>query len=231
MPARRQFGRIRKLPSGRYQARLPGDITAPLTFPTRADAARWLATAEADVIRGTLNAAPRSKLTLTEWMEQWQADHSVHKRPGTRAREASAINRHIKPLLGSMVISDLRPLDLQQFVTKVAAEVGPGTTRAVYAVVRACLNDAANLELISHSPTRGIKLPPLARTNVTTLRPAELHALAAAIEEPWRPMIYVAATCGLRFAEKPGRGRGTLDRWSRYRSSSRSRRLDDGLFP
>ncbi len=211
MPARRQFGRIRKLPSGRYQARLPGGEPAPQTFPTKADASRWLATAETDAIRGALNAPVRSGLTVAAWVDEWHRDRSVHKRPGTRAREASAIRCHIKPLLGGRLIADLRPLDLQQFVAAVAADVGPGTTHAVYAVVRAALNDAAELELLSRSPARGVKLPPIPSTDVLTLRVNEIHALASAVEEPWRPMVYVAATCGLRFSEVVGLRRGRVD--------------------
>jgi hypothetical protein len=42
MPARRQFGRVRKLPSGRWQARYPDgsgrDAPAPVTFVSKGDA-------------------------------------------------------------------------------------------------------------------------------------------------------------------------------------------------
>lgn len=65
MARRRQWGRIRKLPSGRYQARTPDEVPAPLTFTTKADTARWLAAAEADTLRATfavLRAAADSAL-------------------------------------------------------------------------------------------------------------------------------------------------------------------------
>ena len=56
---RRRFGRIRQLPSGRYQARYLGpdgsDIAAPQTFSRRADADRWLAQTEARVGADALN--------------------------------------------------------------------------------------------------------------------------------------------------------------------------------
>ena len=48
---RRRFGRIRKLPSGRFQARYPGpegvDRPAPDTFASKTEAARWLTLKEA----------------------------------------------------------------------------------------------------------------------------------------------------------------------------------------
>jgi hypothetical protein len=53
---------VRKLPSGRFQARytIPGTdrvVTAPLTFMTRLDAQTWLTTQRADMARDTWLAA------------------------------------------------------------------------------------------------------------------------------------------------------------------------------
>jgi integrase len=39
---------------------------------------------------------------------------------------------------------------------------------------------------------------------VVTLRPEELHRLAAALPDRWQPMVYVAGACGLRFSEVAG---------------------------
>lgn len=50
---KRQFGRVRKLPSGRYQARYLGpdgiDRPAPETFRTKRDADDWLADRQSEV--------------------------------------------------------------------------------------------------------------------------------------------------------------------------------------
>jgi hypothetical protein len=58
MPTRRRrFGRVRKLPSGKYQASFIGPAgtrqNAPDTFLTKTDAGRWLTKVEADLSRGT----------------------------------------------------------------------------------------------------------------------------------------------------------------------------------
>jgi hypothetical protein len=46
---RRRFGRVRQLPSGRWQARYPGPDgqlrNAPETFAQKGDAERWLSAA------------------------------------------------------------------------------------------------------------------------------------------------------------------------------------------
>jgi integrase len=46
---------------------------------------------------------------------------------------------------------------------------------------------------------------------VVTLRPEELHRLAAALPDRWQPMVYVAGACGLRFSEVAGLRVGRVD--------------------
>jgi integrase len=205
MGRRRQWGSVRRLASGRYQARLPDGSPAPDTFSTKAEASRWLSLAEADVVRGTfVHPSLSANVTVAEWLEEWRASHSLHKRPTTLVRDESAIRRHLVPRLGDIQLANLRQTDVQAFVALLRREVGPGTTRSIYGVLRAALNAAVNAELLARSPARGIKLPQTPRTDVVTLRPAELHGLAAALPDRWGPMVYVAGACGLRFSEVAG---------------------------
>src|SRR3546814_17957789 len=95
---RRQFGAVRRLPSGRYQARLPDGTAAPTTFTAKADAARWLATAEADMLRGPFFPHRLgADLPLGEWLDQWHTNHLLPKRPGTLARDPRHIPNHLTP--------------------------------------------------------------------------------------------------------------------------------------
>ena len=212
MGRRRQWGSVRRLPSGRYQARLPDGVPAPDTFSTKSEASRWLSLAETDLVRGTfVHPSLAAGVTVADWLNEWITSYSVHKRATTMVRDQSAIRRHLTPALGHVQLTTLRQTDVQAFVAHLAREVGPGTTRSVYGVLRAALNAAVNAELLARSPARGIKLPQVPKTDVVTLRPAELHQLAAALPERWRPMVYVAGTCGLRFSEVAGLRVGRVD--------------------
>ena len=72
---RRRFGRVRKLPSGRWQARYGTpdgrDHPAPGTFPTKTAADRWLAAVQTDIARGQW-VDPRSRqLMLSAYADSW----------------------------------------------------------------------------------------------------------------------------------------------------------------
>jgi len=65
------FGSVRKLPSGRYQARYSDSRmdrhTARQTFATKKQAEDWLATVRADMVRGTWRAPELGTGTLAEY--------------------------------------------------------------------------------------------------------------------------------------------------------------------
>jgi integrase len=163
-------------------------------------------------VRGTfVHPWLSANVTVAEWLEEWRASHSLHKRPTTLVRDESAIRRHLVPRLGDIQLAKLRQTDVQAFVADLRRDVGPGTTCSFYGVLRAALNAAVNAELLARSPARGIKLPQTPGTDVVTLRPQELHRLAAALPDRWGPMVYVAGACGLRFSEVAGLRVGRVD--------------------
>lgn len=104
---RQRFARLRKLPSGRYQARHLGpdgqDHPAPHTFANKREAERFLSLIEADVDSGRRVAPSAGKTTVREWANEWFAagdrswkpKDSQHlsvcpRPPGPRARRRHA---------------------------------------------------------------------------------------------------------------------------------------------
>ena len=83
-PGRRRFGNIRKLPSGRYQARYIGpdgiERTAPNTFATDIQAAKWLTLIEAEVITGQWEPPEASEIKLLDYAEKWIAERRLQPR-------------------------------------------------------------------------------------------------------------------------------------------------------
>jgi len=107
---RRQFGRIRRLPSGRWQARYrtgAGQVhTAPRTFLTKGDASRYLATVEADLARGQFIDPRSGSVTLGQWAEQWLG--RTGKRPNSLLRDRQALDVFL-PELGRRPLGSITP--------------------------------------------------------------------------------------------------------------------------
>ena len=83
--ARRTFGSVRQLPSGRWQVRYRGsDGTlrpAQQTYRTKAEAGRALAEIETELAAGEWQDPRRAQLTLGEYAETWLATRRVRGRP------------------------------------------------------------------------------------------------------------------------------------------------------
>lgn len=113
--SRRRFGRLRKLPSGRYQAGyvgVDGQVrTAEQTFATKGAAERWLTLTESELLRGTWSAPERREETVADWADRWMAS-----RTGLAVRTVELyrwlLDRHVLPVLGVVGLGDLSPEDL-----------------------------------------------------------------------------------------------------------------------
>src|ERR1039457_533612 len=112
--SRRQFGRVRKLPSGRWQARYPvgeGELrAAPQTFSTKGDASRYLATIEADLARGQYIDPRSGMMMLSEWAEQWLARPGKRRNSVARDRQALDVFLHD---LGPRPLASITPMHVQ----------------------------------------------------------------------------------------------------------------------
>lgn len=216
MGRRRTFGTIRKLPSGRYQARyVTGDghrHRAAQTFATKADAARWLSSLEADMARGAWVDPRAGAIALAEYASEW-----IKSRPGLRPRTTelyrSLLDRHIIPTIGDVELTDLRPAVVRRWYASLLRDPDPGavTVAKCYRLLRAILNTAVADALMVRNPCtiKGAGIERSAERPVAAI--AQVWALADAVEPRFRALVLTAAFAGLRFGELAALTRGRID--------------------
>ena len=177
--SRRQFGRIRKLNSGRWQARYPvgdGELrAAPRTFPTKGDASRYLATIEADLARGQYIDPRSGMITLSHWSDQWLAGPG--KRGNSVARDRQVLDVFLEDL-GPRPLASITPMHIQGAVDARARTVAPATLARDFSALRAVFNAAVDADLIGRAPARRIALPRSRPPRRVAVSPAELERLA-----------------------------------------------------
>lgn len=205
---RRDFGSIRRLPSGRYQVRYPapdgGRIAAPSTFATKTAAADFLAGVRTDQRRGAWVDPREACPTFAAYSATWLAQR-VELRPRTVELYGSLLRLHLLPDLGPVPLDELRPSRVRAwYAARVQAGTGRSTTAKAYRLLKTILGTAVADELIPRNPCllrgAGSERTP-ARTPPTL---AEVDALAAAVDPRWRMFVLVAAWSGLRWGELAG---------------------------
>jgi integrase len=207
MSARRQFGSIRRLPSGRWQARHPDPsgklVSAPTTFSTRGDASRYLARIQSDLERGHWHDRRLGRITFAEWVDRWLASNPS-KRSTTLARDATVLRTHAVPVLGERPMASITPADIKVLVDEMASRLAPDTVRTNLAVVRAVFNAAVDAEILARSPVRAIRTAKAEPRDRPTLTMEEILRLADSIGERYRSLVLVGAILGLRWSEAIG---------------------------
>ncbi len=215
MTSKRHFGSVRKLASGRWQARYRDGAgrrhSADRTFPTKRAAEHWLAMAEADLQRGDWADPALGRLTLAEWADEWMAT-TVHLRVKTRDGYASMLRTHVVPAFGQEPVANIEQVDVRRFLADLsAAGSAPGTVRAARKVLRLVLATALGSGAIRVNPCDGVRVPRSPRDEMVFLDHPQVLALADAMPPPYGTLVTFAAYTGLRAGEIGALRVGRLD--------------------
>lgn len=180
-----------------------GGRTVTVTAGSRTEAERMLGRLRQVDDERALEA---ERLTLAAFGEQWLA--RLRARPGrsqsTPNTYAVFLKRHIYPSLGALPLARLTPVRVERWLAELERR-GLSAAGRVYAhtVLRALLNHAVRLELISRNPALRVDPPPVpARAQPPALTPAGARAiLAAAHESEYEAVVVLSLTTGLRRGE------------------------------
>lgn len=213
---RRQFGTLRRLPSGRWQARYRDAnnrlVTAPQTFATKADAGRYLDRVRTDMGKGRWVDPGSGAVAFREYAWRW-----LEERPGLRPRTVELyeglLRLHIEPTFGEVALNRITPAGVRSWHASLsaAAHPGPSTVAKAYRLLRSILATAVDDELIAKNPCalRGAGVERPAERPVVSVE--EVLALAAAMEPRFQVLVLLAAFCGLRLGELQALRRRHLD--------------------
>jgi integrase len=202
---KRRFGRVRKLPSGRWQVRYRGpdgaDHPAPTTFAAKRDAERFLALVEADVTQGRWIAPQAGRTTVAEWADEWFAASMPTLKAKTRHTYRSLLTRMVLPRFGNVTIAAVLPMTVGRWVADLTARVGPSQVRQAYRLLSQIMDSAVDNGLIAVTPCRGVKLPRLPEPDPTILTAKHVDRLVAELSPPDDLLVLVLAYGGLRIGE------------------------------
>lgn len=212
---RESFGSIRKLPSGRFQARYTGpdgrEHRAPTTFETKRDASAWLSTQQADITRRTWlpGVAGRDVPTLEEYASTWLEGRDL--KPRTRAHYSDLLDRLILPTLGPLRLGTITAEHVEDWYRALGSAT-PTYRAHAYGLLRTIMGTALEARLITTNPCHvrgGGYVKRRKRIEPATLD--ELGTIVEHLPDRYRAMVLLATFCALRFGELAELRRADLD--------------------
>jgi integrase len=219
MPPRRRrqkgTGAVRRLPSGRWQARVDdgsGALISIGSFPTKGDATQALLLARSDQARGQWVDPSVGRLMFGDYASDWLQHRSTI---GRRTRELydSLLRNHLDPTFADLALADITTRSVRRWHTTLLNGDQPGhvTIAKAYRLLRGILATAVDDGLIVKNPCAitcaGTERSP--ERPVATI--AQVYALADAVDARYRTLILLATFASMRFGELAALTRRRID--------------------
>lgn len=219
---RRTFGAVRRLPSGRFQASYivrDERFYADVTFDSRAEADKWLATIHTSLIERQWTNPRVANQTFAAYALAWFDDHLEQIRPKTRDIYAGLIDQLLLPFLGDEPMAEITPSRVKQWLKDVRqyfeekqeagsmpnkASTGESRRSQAYRLLHTIMAEAVRDEVIKTNPCVIVGASQKKATERVPATLQELDIIADNMPARYRALIHVAAWSGLRFSELAG---------------------------
>lgn len=210
---RRRFGAIRKLPSGRYQARYPGPDgimrPAPRTFETTVDADDWLSEKRTEIRKGEWRDPDAGAVNFEAYADKWVEERELSVL--TRDLYRRLLDRSILPTFGDDDLDEITAPRVRSWRTEQLRTGSKVVTAKAYRLLKAVMETAVDDDLIRRNPCRikGAGAEKAAERPTATV--AQVDALAERVGMRWRLMVYLGAYGPMRPEELAGLRRRDVD--------------------
>jgi integrase len=210
---RREFGTMRKLASGRWQARYVGPDgqrhTAPETFETKSDAQEWLNLTRADIERDVWRDPDAGAVNFEKYALRWTEERGLA--PTTLDRYDGLLRLHILPTFGGKDLDEITPPSVRTWRAERLKATGATTVAKSYRLLKAILQTAVDDDLLRSNPCRIKGAGKEEADERPTATIEQVFDLADAMGPRWRLMVLLGAFASLRPEELAELRRRSVD--------------------
>lgn len=206
---RRAFGRLRHLPSKRWQAAYIGPdailYKADRTFATQSDAELWLSQERRRIDLGVWTAPSELEdskdAIVRDYFTGWLDASTTRLRARTVTLYRGLLEQYILPTLGDYEVKAITPAAVRKWYGRLPAD-RPTRRAHAYSLARTIFSAAVDDGIISANPCRIRGAGHVDRAkDIHVLEPVELRQMVDHLPERLRAAVLLAAWCGLRFGE------------------------------
>jgi integrase len=207
-------GTIRQRKDGTWEARYtvgrdPGtgkQVQKSVYGKSEKEVAKKLRSATASIDTGTYMEP--SRLTIAAWVDIWLAEYNKDVKPRTLALYTGQCNRHIKPSLGAVKLSALKPHDIQRFINQQGepsegkAALSPKSIKNLHGILHKVLQQAVDVGYIRVNPATSTKLPRVEKPDIKPFDSKQITAFLEVIKgHRYETLFLVDLFTGLRQSE------------------------------
>lgn len=192
---------------GKYSARFinRAGFRKEKHFDTLPEARNWLASAVYEDANGLCPVI--TDITVDEWFQYWIENIVCGLSPNTIRNYRERYKRNIQPVIGKMLITDVKPMHCKTVLNRMNADYAGSTIRQTYIAMGTMLRSALMNDIIVKHPMDGIRYTKPVRAvddiKYLTVEEQELFLEAARGSHNYRQYALILET-GLRTGEMIG---------------------------
>ena len=186
------------------------------SFDTQREANAWRHKRVEEIQQGLVFIG--AKIQFSKFLDDWLVVVENSVRPNTYIQYSQIVHQHIVPVLGKILLKDLRPDHVQKLYTvKLKNGISARTTQLIHAVIHRALNHALKQGLVARNVSDAVTRPKVPRKEMKTLDDYQVRQLLQAAEETrMQTLFWIAVSTGLRKGEILGLKWSDLD-WNNGR--------------
>ena len=124
-------------------------------FDTLPEARNWLADSRYEDTHGTTGIT--STVTVDTWFNYWYDNLIVDLSPNTRRNYKERYEKNVKPTIGKMCMSDVKPMHCKMILNNMMAAYAGSTIRQTYIAMGTMFRAAVMNDVISKHPMDGVR--------------------------------------------------------------------------
>ena len=171
------------------------------SFKVHADARRWKAVLEGDLVNGSYLDPKSGLVTLSAFVTEHVSALTVDLRPSTAVRVQGVIDNHIVPTFGHLPLTAVTSPMVAAWVQNMGTHLSPASVRKNAGVLSRVLDLAISYGLLRANSVAPVRLPAEPRHEQRYLDHAQVWTLADSIVPRFRAMVLLAVFGGLRAGE------------------------------
>lgn len=171
------------------------------SFKVYADARRWKAVLEGDLVNGSYVDPKDGQVTVWSFMTEHRSTLNLNTRDSTQERIEGIWTKHIKPTFGHLPLTAVTAPLVQTWVNQSLVTMSAGSVRKNAHALKKVFDLAVNHGLVRANPVASVTLPAEAKREQRFLNHTQAWDLAESMHPRFRAMVLVAVFGGLRFGE------------------------------
>ena len=117
-----------------------------------------------------------AKITVGQFLDRWLEHIKPLVSPRTHERYGELVTKNIKPLLGAVLLTKLRPMQISDAYAKALSSghrkgkggLAPSTVRYMHVILKASMRQAVRWQILARNPVDAVDPPKIERA---TMRP------------------------------------------------------------